>query len=227
MTTAASYLRRSSGGGVAGRECAHRPRAWSPATGWRSTCRWSPRRSSRCWRALGSARCTASCSRGSRRRRCGHESTTPAAKLVITTDGHTGAGRRCPLKEAVDEALSSRRSSIEHVWSCAAPERDAVEPRAATSGGTSSSMRPPPSTSPRGIRLRAPAVHPLHLRHHRQAEGHRAHHRRLSAQASLTHHSRSSTSSRETTSTGAPPTSAGSPAIATSSTGRCPTAPPS
>ena len=36
-----------------------------------------------------------------------------------------------------------------------------------------------PSTTPRAVRRRAPALHPLHLGHDREAEGHPAHHRRL------------------------------------------------
>ena len=41
----------------------------------------------------------------------------------------------------------------------------------------------------RGVRRRAPALHPLHLRHHREAEGHPAHLGRLpSPRPSYTHH---------------------------------------
>ena len=62
-------------------------------------------------------------------------------------------------------------------------------------------------------------------RHHRQAQGHRAHHRRLPARRRR-HRPKWSSTSRTTTSTGAPPTSAGSPGTATSSTGRSRTARP-
>ena len=77
-----------------------------------------------------------------------------------------------------------------------------------------------------GVRLRAPAVHPLHVRHHREAEGHPAHLRRLPHPDRRTRSRTSSTTSRRPTSTGARPTSAGSPGTATSSTGRCRTARP-
>ena len=76
----------------------------------------------------------------------------------------------------------------------------------------------------RAVRRRADALPALHLGHDREAEGHRAHDRRLPdrrrghAQAGLRHQA------RDATSTGARPTSAGSPATATSSTGRSPTA---
>ena len=68
-------------------------------------------------------------------------------------------------------------------------------------------------------RRRAPAVHSLHVRLHRQAQGHPALQRRLSARRQAHQPSRSSTCAT-TTSSGAPPTSAGSPATATSSTAR-------
>ena len=69
--------------------------------------------------------------------------------------------------------------------------------------------------APTRVRARADgrrgrALHPLHVGHDRQAEGHRAHHRRLPRRASRRPRSTCSTS-RRTTSSGAPPTSAGSP----------------
>ena len=76
----------------------------------------------------------------------------------------------------------------------------------------------------RAVRRRADAVPALHVRHHGEAEGHRAHERRLPdrrdghAQPGVRHQA------RDATSTGARPTSAGSPATATSSTGRSRTA---
>ena len=81
-----------------------------------------------------------------------------------------------------------------------------------------------PSARPSRDGRRGPALHPLHLGLDRQAEGRAAHHRRLSR---LRRDDPPATSSTTTTatSTGAPPTSAGSPATATSSTGRSPTAP--
>ena len=66
---------------------------------------------------------------------------------------------------------------------------------------------------------RGPAVPALHLGHHRQAQGHHAHHAAATSPRSPSPTSTSSTSTPRPTSTGAPPTSAGSPATATSSTG--------
>ena len=73
--------------------------------------------------------------------------------------------------------------------------------------------------------LRGHAVPALHLGLHRQAQGHRAHHRRLPDRASTRPPSGCSTCGTPT-STGAPPTSAGSPGTPTSSTDPSPTAPP-
>ena len=107
----------------------------------------------------------------------------------------------------VDEAVEKTGDRCEHVLVVRRTGQDVAWTRAATSGGTTPSTARRPSTRPR-CTTRAPALHPLHLRHDRQAEGHPAHHRRLPDRASFTHW-RSSTSSRRPTSTGAPPTSAG------------------
>ena len=63
----------------------------------------------------------------------------------------------------------------------------------------------------RGARRRAPAVHPLLVRLDGEAEGHPPHHGRLPDRRRLHAPSTCSTSSRRRTSTGARPTSAGSP----------------
>ena len=70
---------------------------------------------------------------------------------------------------------------------------------------------------------RGHALHPLHVRHDRQAEGHRPHDRRLSRRRATRPRSGSSICAT-TTCTGARRTSAGSPATATWSTGRSRTA---
>ena len=69
------------------------------------------------------------------------------------------------------------------------------------------------------------AVHPLHLRHHREAQGDRSHDRRLSHPRDLHRQARVRPEATKTCS-GAPPTSAGSPGIPTSSTARWRTGPP-
>ncbi len=72
----------------------------------------------------------------------------------------------------------------------------------------------------RAARRRAPALHPLHLRLDRQAEGHPAHDRRLPDRGLGDPPLRLRPQAGVPTSTGARPTSAGSPATPTSSTGR-------
>ena len=144
------------------------------------------------------------------------------ARVVITADGGYRRGAASALKPAVDEALQKcpdvrsvlvvRRTGQDvewtegrDVWWHDVVDRQSGRARAG------------------GVRRRASAVRHVHLGHHRQAEGHPAHHRRLPDPGRRTPTTRSSTSSRTTTSTGAAPTSAGSPGTATSSTGRWPT----
>ena len=154
-------------------------------------------------------------------------STTPRRKLLITADGGYRRGKPMPLKTTVDEARRRGR-----------PHR---RERASSSSATASDVdwhegrdlwwhdvdaEAARRARARGDGRRGPAVHPLHLRLDRQAQGHRAHHGRLP------HPARPRTQvglrpQATTTSSGARPTSAGSPATATSSTARWPTAPPS
>jgi acetyl-CoA synthetase len=76
----------------------------------------------------------------------------------------------------------------------------------------------------RAAGFRGPALHPLHLRHHRQTQGLVHTTGGYAVQTYLTSSTSSTCATR--TSTGARPTSAGSPATPTWSTGRCRTAPP-
>ena len=115
----------------------------------------------------------------------------------------------------MSEGKTSRTCS-----SCGAPGRTSPGPTAATSGGTTRRRREHRARGA-GLRRRAPAVHPLHVGHDREAEGHPAHLRRLPHPGRVHAARTSSTSSPRPTSTGAPPTSAGSPGTATSSTARC------
>ena len=77
----------------------------------------------------------------------------------------------------------------------------------------------------RGVRRRAPALRHVHLRHDRQAQGHPAHHRRLPRRHVVHALGGLRPQARRPTSSGPRPTSAGSPATPTSSTGRSRTAP--
>ena len=62
------------------------------------------------------------------------------AKLLITSDGQFRRGKPAPMKENTDQASPRpRRSST--CWSCGAPRPRCRGPRAATSGGTTSSTR--------------------------------------------------------------------------------------
>ena len=148
-----------------------------PATGSRSTCRWCPRPSSRCWPARDSAPCTRWCSPGSRPPRSRARIDDAEAKLVITTDGQYRRGkavlaeggrgrghRRARGRLPVEHVLVVRRTGIDVPWT---EGRDLWWDETVAQGVD--------RTHPRGVRLRASAVPALHLGHHRQAQGHHAH----------------------------------------------------
>ena len=77
---------------------------------------------------------------------------------------------------------------------------------------------------PRAGRRDRPALHPLYVRHHRHAQGHRARQRRPRGRADLDHEAVFGMS--RATSSGRRPTWAGSSATPTSSTAPCSTAAP-
>ncbi len=140
---------------------------------------------------------------------------------VITADGGWRRGKVVPLKANVDEACANSRRRARRRARALRQRRRAG--RRARPTGATSSIDAVRRTALPSRWTRGPAVPPLHLRLDRQAQGDRAHHRRLPART----HSPPSTSfdlPRRATSTGAPPTSAGSPATATSSTDRSRTA---
>ena len=106
----------------------------------------------------------------------------PAPSPVITADGQFRGGKEMPLKPAVDEALA--------MGGCDSIKNVIVYKRT----GSESTWNAPRDIwwhdldAGPGRRLRAdlgqrraPAVHPLHLRLDRQAEGRAALHRRLPA----------------------------------------------
>ena len=101
------------------------------------------------------------------------------AKLVITADEAPRGGRRTPLKANADKALAGPAPACASS-SCAAP--------AAMCPGTASRDvwlheemdRVSDHCAAGGDGRRGPALHPLHLRLDRQAQGRGAHHRRLS-----------------------------------------------
>ena len=141
-----------------------------------------------------------------------------AAVAIITADEGWRRGNLVPLKRSVDEACEGsptvkdvivvRRTGNEvpmkegrDHWYHDLVEKRVRYLRAGAHG------------------LRGPALHPLHVRDHRQTQGHQAHDCRLPRSTPCSRTTWCSTSSR-TPSTGAPPTSAGSPATPTSCTGR-------
>ena len=104
-----------------------------------------------------------------------------ACTVLVTADGGWRRGQVVPLKQVADEALAGHAVDPARGDRAAAARLAAADPRQG---------RPRPLVSPadagRVVRLparadgrRGHALHPLHLRHHRQAEGHRPHHRRL------------------------------------------------
>ena len=101
------------------------------------------------------------------------------AQIVITADGAWRKGAQNALKPAVDEALKTcpgvrnvlvvKRTGQEVGWT---EGRDVWWHDVVDSAS--------PEHTPESLRLRASAVHHVHVRDDRQAEGRAAHHRRIS-----------------------------------------------
>ena len=170
----------------------------------------SPSSRSRCSRARASAPSTASSSAASAPSRCAIASTTRRRALLITADGGYRRGQIVPLKQIADEALAGT-PSIEHVvvvqrgGGAPMPVHDEGGPRPLVSradAGRAARVRA------RADGRRGHALHPLHVRHDREAEGHRPHDRRLSRRH-LRDDEAGLRSAGTRTSTGARPTSAG------------------
>ena len=142
---------------------------------------------------------------------------------LITVDGARRKGKTAPIKETVDEVIGDLVDTIVVVERADndAPMKDGRDHSYARAARGRRRRVPGRADGRRG-----PALHPLHERLDGQAEGHPAHHRRLPDRRRVHARRRCSTSSPRRTSTGARPTSAGSPGTATSSTGRWPTARP-
>ena len=100
------------------------------------------------------------------------------AKALVTVDGARRKGKTAPIKAAVDEVIDGAPTveTIFVVRHTGADVRDARGPRRL--------LRPGDGGRRPGVRAgadgrRGPALHPLHLRLDREAEGHPPHHRRL------------------------------------------------
>ena len=98
--------------------------------------------------------------------------------------------------------------------------------RARRAGGTTPSRRPTRRCPPEEMGAEDVALPALHLRHHGEAEGHRAHDRAATCSARVCTAQVGLRPHGPTTSTGARPTAAGSRATRTSSTARSPTTRP-
>ncbi len=147
------------------------------------------------------------------------------ASLVITADGGYRKGKVFPLKPVVDEALAKAEGgTVRNVLVVRRGENEVDvdrRPRPVVARHRGAGVE---RARGAGVRGGASALHPLHLGHHREAEGHPAH---VAAATSRRRRSRTGTCSTCTprpTSTGARPTSAGSPATPTWSTARSRTA---
>ena len=131
------------------------------------------------------------------------------AKALITVDGAARKGKTAPVKERVDEVMGDLHTlkTIVVVRSkgmpCAMRDGRDVFYDEIVAAAARASCRG------RAARRRAPALHPLHLRLHRQAQGHPAHHRRLSHRRRRHPPLRLRPAARRATCTGARPTSAG------------------
>ena len=107
--------------------------------------------------------------------------TTPRSKLVITADGGWRRGKVVPLKANVDAALD-KSPTVEKcivLNRCDTPVDDEARPRRVVARADGDCESDDCPAEP--LDSRAPAVHPVHVRQHRQAEGRAAHHRRLPA----------------------------------------------
>ncbi len=153
-----------------------------------STCRWCPKRRSRCSRARASAPCTRSCSAVSRRRnsRVRIDDATPKVILSAScgiefSDGDSvqAAARRSDSSgapQADRRASSSQRPQVD--------ARHSIR-RAISTGATWEAAAKP---GRRGTgRCDRSALHPLYVRHDRQAERRRARQRRPRGCAELQH----------------------------------------
>ena len=178
-----------------------------------------------CWPAPASGRRTRWCSAASRPTPSPTASTTPRPRCSSPPTAAGGAARRCRSRPTPTSPWPTS-PTIEHVVVVQRTGTD-VHMEAGRDLWYHDIVAGRRSGLPaRADRQRAPALPALHLGHHGQAQGHHAHHRAATSPRWPSPTSTSSTSTPTPTSTGARPTSAGSPATATSSTARWPTGPP-
>ena len=157
------------------------------ATASSSTCRWSLRRSSPCWPARGSARSTRWCSAGSPRPSWRPASTTPGRRSSSPRRAGSSRVASSSTSPSSTRPSSARRHQPERLRgppARAGPGRAQGERDVDWADFVSLTGRRRGGRLRRGRRDR-PALHPLHLRHDREAEGRRARQRRPRGRAAL------------------------------------------
>jgi acetyl-CoA synthetase len=109
-----------------------------------------------------------------------------ACVAILTQDSSYRRGNEIQLKRTVDEAMNAC-PTVKHVivYRRTGSPVNMVEGRDHWWHDLMANRRPP--TAPPSRWIRRSALHPLHLRHHRQAQGPGPHHRRL-LRADLHHH---------------------------------------
>ena len=144
-------------------------------------------RCSRCSRARASARSIRWCSAASPRRASPRASTTRARRSWSPPTPACAWARSMPYKPLVDEALRLAEPSAEARDDRQPRPRpvDAAHRRAATRLATLRAQHADARGAVRVARVERAVVHPLHVRHDRQAEGRAARHRRLRRGARL------------------------------------------
>ena len=157
-----------------------------------------------------------------RQRQPGHAaSTTPSPKVIVSADAGCRGGKVVPYKPLLDEAIrlsAHKPAPVLLVDRGLAPmERDGrPRPRLRDAARSSTAT---PQVPCAWLDATASELHALHQRHHRQAQGRAARHRRLRGGAGRQHeaHLPAASPARPTS---PPATSAGWSATATSSTAR-------
>ncbi len=221
-----SFIAKSAASPMSSSETASRR-----ATASSSTCRWCPKPPLPCSPARASAPCTRSCSAGSARNPSPTASRIRRPSWSSPPTAASGAARSCRSRRTWTKRSRSKTpqgellaKTIEKVIVLRrAGQRSRSSRRAAMSGGIEELEQVECALPGGEDGQRSAAVHSLHQRLDRQTQGHPAHHRRLSARREADDANTSSICATKTF-TGARPTSAGSPATATSSMARWRTA---
>ncbi len=168
-TVRSLHLRRAAGTGRRGSVGCCGPWRRARATGSSSTCRWCPRPSWPCWPAPGSVRCTRSSSAGSHRTNWPLRIDDARPKVVVSASCGIEPTRTIAYKPMLDAAIAEAEHAPE--W-CVILQRPQLEAELGERDlDWATSMRPG-AAEPAGVRAgrrHRSALHPLHLRDHRQA----------------------------------------------------------